>query len=115
MTGLWEIAFVIFLLSLTVLVYLLIPTISEFRRTLKRVNRALAILNDDLPDILRNVNDISETVNSASRKLEASVKDVVELEHLLSKEIKQPLQNIAQTIATILQLFNKVFHRKSSK
>jgi hypothetical protein len=37
------------------------------------------------------------------------------LEHLLSKEIKQPLQNIAQTIATILQLFNKVFHRKSSK
>ena len=72
-------------------------------------------LNEDLPDILKNVKDVSETVNSATDKLDTAVKNVVEIEQLVSKEIRQPLQNIAQTIATILQIINKIFHWKSSK
>ena len=72
-------------------------------------------MNEDLPDILKNVKDVSETVNSATDKLDAAVKNVVEIEQMVSKEIRQPLQNIAQTIATILQIINKVFHWKTSK
>lgn len=115
MTGLWEFAFVVFLVSLMFLVFLTIPSVLELRKTLRRVNKTLAILNQDLPDILKNVKDISVIVNSASAKLDTSVKNVVELEQLVSKEIRQPLQNIAQTIATVLQLLNRIFHRKTSK
>ena len=112
---LWEFAFVFFLVALTVLVFLTIPSVLELRTTLKRVNKTLGILNEDLPDILKNVKDVTETVNSATDKLDAAVKNVVEIEQLVSKEIKQPLQNIAQTIATILQIVNKFFHWKASK
>jgi len=115
MTGLWEFAFVVFLVSLMFLVFLTIPSVLELRKTLRRVNKTLSILNEDLPGILKNVRDISDNVSSASTKLDTTVKNVVELEQLVSKEIKQPLQNIAQTIATVLQLLNKIFHRKSSK
>jgi len=112
---LWEFAFVFFLVALTVLVFLTIPSVLELKTTLKRINRTLGILNEDLPDILKNVKDVTETVNSATDKLDTAVRNVVELEQMVSNEIKQPLQNIAQTIATILQIVNKVFHWNKSK
>ncbi len=111
----WESAFVIFLLSLTVLVYLTVPVLLKLRETLKKTNKTLDILNKDLPDIMDNLSDISERVNKASSKIETTVEDIAELEQLISKEIKQPLQNIAQSVATLLHLANKVFVRKSKK
>ena len=81
---LWEFAFVFFLVALTVLVFLTIPSVLELRTTLKRINKTLGILNEDLPDILKNVKDVSETVNSATDKLDAAVKNVVEIEQLVS-------------------------------
>jgi len=115
MTGVWEFAFVFFLVALTILVFLCIPALLEFRTTLRRFNKSLQIVNQDLPEILQNVRQITDTVNNASKKLDTSVKNVVELEQMISNEIKQPLQNIAQTIAMLLQVFNKIFRRKASK
>ena len=111
----WESAFVIFLLSLTVLVYLAIPVMLKLRESLKKANKTMDILNKDLPDIMDNLSDISKRVNKASSKLETTVEDIAELEQLISKEIKQPLQNIAQSVATLIQLANKIFVRKSKK
>jgi hypothetical protein len=39
----------------------------------------------------------------------------VEIEQIVSKEIKDPLKHIASALATILQLANRLFFRKSSK
>jgi len=110
----WEIAFIIFLLSLTVLVYLTIPLVLRLKDTLKKTNQALDLLNEDLPDILDNVAEISGTLSSVSKKVESTVDDVAELEHLISNEIKEPLQNIANTIGMLLQLANKLFDRKKA-
>ena len=108
----WEIALIIFFLSLTVLVYLLIPVVFKFKETLKQINNTLGIVNKNLPDLMNNVQDISETLTVVSKKVEATVDDVVELEQLFSKEIKQPLQNIANSIGMLLQILNKVFDKK---
>ncbi len=107
----WEVAFVIFLLSLTVLVYLLIPVVIRFRETLGKVNKTLDVLNDDLPEIVKNVNTISERVNTMMKTAEETVEDIAHLEHTISKEIKEPLQNVAQIVATLIQLINRMFLR----
>lgn len=111
----WEIALIIFLLSLTVLLYMLIPVIFNLRNTLKKVNGTLDVLNDDLPEILENVKDISGVVTSISGKIEDTIDDVIEIEQMVSKEIKVPLQNIANSIGLLLQLVNKIFDKRSSK
>lgn len=110
----WEIAFVVFLLSLTVLVYLTIPVVLRLKDTLKKTNTALDLLNEDLPEILDNVAEISGTLTTVSKKVETTIDDVAELEHLVSKEIKEPLQNIATTIGMLLQIANKLFDRKKA-
>jgi len=110
----WEIALIIFLLSLTVLIYLLIPFIFKMKNTLSKLNITLDALNKDLPEIMNNVQEISQTVSSVSGKIEDTVDDVVELEKLVSKEIKEPLQNIANSIGMLLQLINKLFDKKKS-
>ena len=108
MTGVWEIAFVIFLLSLTVLVYLLIPVVLRFRDTLGRLNKTLVVLNDDLPEILKNVQSITERLDRVMKTAEDTVEDIAKIEHTITKEIKQPLMNIAQVIGTIIQLLNRL-------
>jgi len=111
----WETALAFFLLSLTVFIYLAVPVLFNLKSTLKKASRTLDILNKDLPDILDNVSEIGETVNGATKKIESTVEDLAELEQLVSKEIKQPLQNVAQSIASLLSLANKIFDRRSKK
>jgi|GEM_PF-1378005 uncharacterized protein YoxC len=107
----WEVAFVIFLLSLTVLVYLLIPVVIRFRDTLGKVNKTLDAVNKDLPEILEHVRTVSERVDGIVDTAQKTVEDVAQLEYTITKEIKEPLQNIAQVIGTLIQLFNRVFYR----
>ncbi len=111
----WEIALIVFFLSLTVLVYLLFPVVLKLKDTLQNVNKTISIVNKDLPELMENVQDISVTLNTVSKKVESTVDDVVELEQLFSKEIKQPLQNIANSIGMLLQILNKLFDKKRSK
>jgi hypothetical protein len=73
------------------------------------------ILNKDLPDVLSNMSAITGTLNTTTKKIETTIDDVVEIEQMVSKEIKQPLQNIASSIATLLQLANRIFDRRSKK
>lgn len=111
----WEVALVVLLLSLVVLVYTAIPALLRLRTTLKHVNRTLDVVNHDLPQVMQNVEEISSTVNSISKKVEHTVEDVVELEQLFSREIKEPLQNIANSIGMLLSIVNKLFDKKKSK
>lgn len=108
MTGVWEVAFIIFLLSLTVLVYLLIPVVLRFRDTLGRLNKTLVILNDDLPEILKNIESITERLDKVMKTAEDAVEDIVKIEHTITKEIKEPLINIANIIGTVIQLLNRL-------
>ncbi|MGD9898332.1 MAG: hypothetical protein AB7T22_04305 [Calditrichaceae bacterium] len=108
----WEIALVILLLSLTVLVFLLIPTIIQLKQFLKNVNGTLDVVNKDLPEVMSSVSEIAKSLSAASVKVESAVSDLAEIEELVVKEIKVPLQHIAQAISILLQLANKLFARK---
>lgn len=115
MTGVWEVAFVIFLLSLTVLVYLLIPVVLRLKDTLGRLNKTLVILNDDLPEILKNIESITERLDKVMKTTEDAVEDIAKIEHTITKEIKQPLMNIAQIIGTAIQLINRLLGWQKKK
>lgn len=111
----WEIALVILLLSLTVFVFLLIPTIIQFRQSLKKINETLDIVNNDLPEVMSGVSDITKSLSAASGKIETAVNDLSEIEELVVKEIKVPLQHIAQAISVLLQLADRLFTRKGKR
>ncbi|RLD13161.1 hypothetical protein DRI50_07725, partial [candidate division KSB1 bacterium] len=59
--------------------------------------------------------DISQRVDGIVDTAEKTVQDVSQLENTISKEIKEPLQNIAQVVGTLIQIMNKVFYRPQTK
>jgi methyl-accepting chemotaxis protein len=115
MINLWEAVLVFLLISLIVLVFQIIFFIYRARDAIARVNDTMRTLNKNLPEVMENVNKITNSAAKASSKVETTVADIVEMEQIVSKEIKDPLKNIASAIANIIQLANRVFFRKSSK
>lgn len=111
----WETVLIFVSLMFLVLITLAIPILLRLKDTLRKANTTMDILNKDLPDVLSNLNEITGTLNNTTKKIETTIDDVVEIERMVSKEIKQPLQNIASSIATLLQLANKIFDRRSKK
>ena len=110
----WETALVLLILSLTILVILLIPTILQFRQSLKKMDKTFDTLNADLPEILTDLKDVGESFGNISRTLENITDDVAELEYTVVKEIKEPLQNVASVVGSILQFGNRFMKRRKS-
>ncbi len=115
MTGLWETALAFLLISLAVLAFQVIFLILRAKDTVKRLNTTLDVLNKDLPEMMENLTKISGSVAKSSERFETAIEDIAEIEQIVSKEIKDPLKNIAQALSTILQLANRIFFRKSAK
>lgn len=112
---LWEYALVFMLISLTILIILAIPVLLNIRTTLSRLNKTLGTVNKDLPEIMVNVRDISKSLTGTTEKIKNAVDDIAELEKIVVKEIKDPLENIAQAVGMILRIGNKLFDRKKKK
>jgi uncharacterized protein YoxC len=87
---LWENALVILLLVLTVLVILLIPTVVQFYRALKKLNSTIDDVNRDLPQIMENLEEITSYTTRATRKINHAVDDVVDVQQKISDELKEP-------------------------
>jgi len=111
----WEIALVILLLVLTVLVILLIPTVLSLLKTLAKISTLTDNINRDLPHILQNIDKLTDQASKASERISGAVGDIVEIEQKISNEIKQPVIEVAATLAGILkglQTFITYFIRK---
>ena len=52
----WEIALAFFLLICSILILYLIPMVFEFRKTLTKITDVADTLQNDLPEILKNIN-----------------------------------------------------------
>ena len=115
MTGLWETALAFLLIALAVLAFQLIFLVLQVKDTAKRLKRTLEVVNKDLPEVMEHVTVITRTMASSSTKLETTVKDIAEIERIVSDEIKDPIKHIAQTVSTVLQLVNRVFFRKKKQ
>jgi uncharacterized protein YoxC len=111
----WEIALVIFLLVLTALVIILIPTVLNLRNTLKKASKLLENVNGELPDILADVSDITYRANIATEKIDKTVSNITEVEKKISAEIKEPLMEVVGSLGGFLkalQIFFTYFVKK---
>jgi len=102
---LWEVALVILLLVLTVLVILLIPTVVRFFRILQKVSKTLDGINRDLPQIMENLEEITDHTARTTRGIDHAVGDVLEIQRKISDELKEPALD---TIATLAGMFKGI-------
>jgi predicted PurR-regulated permease PerM len=110
----WETALVLLILSTTILVIIAIPVVNQLRQSLKKIDKTFDTLNADLPDILEDLKVMGESFSNISQRIEDMTDDVAELEETLVTEIKEPLQNIASVISSVLQLGNRLVNRRKT-
>ena len=110
----WEIALVIFLLVLSMLTLLLIPTILQIRSTLSKASTFIDNVNTNLPNILNDVSQITNQAAKAGLQIQNAVDDLVDIERKISHHIKRPAEELAaslgallKTIQTILSIFSR--------
>ena len=108
----WETALVLLILSATILIILLIPIVIQFKQTLKKMNQTFDTLNADLPELLTDLRDVGASFSNVSQILENITDDVAELEHTVVSQIKEPLQNVASFIGSLLQFGNRLRRKK---
>ena len=99
----WEMVMTLLVLIVIVFIILLIPSVLELRKTLARMTKLADTVNKDLPEILKNIRDISENANHTTERLNTVVTDVAEFEKKISSEIKEPALEAAASIAGFLQ------------
>ncbi len=110
----WETALILLILSATILVLFLIPVVVQLRHSLKKMDETFDTLNKDLPAILDDLKIMGESFSSVSQRIEDMTEDFAELEETMYKEIKEPLQNIASVISSVLQLGSRLVNRRKS-
>jgi len=99
----WEFALVLLLLVFSVLVIYLIPTVINFNRAVKKVSKTIDLLNEDLPDIMYDISEITYSSSKASKQIGKTIDNLSEVEQTLSKELKKPLLETAASVGGLLQ------------
>jgi uncharacterized protein YoxC len=111
----WETALVLLILSATILVILLIPTIFQLRQSLKKMDQTFDTLNADLPELLSDLKDIGNSFSNVSQTIGSITDDLAEMEQTVVKEIKEPLQNAAAIIGSILKFGYRLKKKKERR
>ncbi len=114
---LWEISLLIIAIAILFLVIFAIPSIIQFRRTAKNIELTAKTLNQNLPGILTNIDEIttilSDTVHSVSEQTEGlkegvnkihdMIDNIVDFERQIRYEIESPLIETVSTISAIIK------------
>jgi uncharacterized protein YoxC len=98
---LWEISVLIASLAFLLLVIFAIPTIIQIRRTAKNAEISIQSLNQNLPGILTNVDEITTNVTQATQSIGQNIdglKEVVNKFHLVADDVVQFEQTIREEI-----------------
>ncbi len=114
---LWEISLLIIAIAILFLVIIAIPTIYQFRRTAKNIELTAKTLNQNLPGILTNIDEITtslfDTVHIVSEQTEGlkdgvnkihdMIENIVDFERQIREEIESPLIETVSTISAIIK------------
>ncbi len=93
-----EICLIIFGLAILVLVIFCIPVLMQLWRTAKDVAVTLETLNQSLPVILKNLEDITRNINSSTSAIDQEVQNItgtIDRFQLVMKSIVDNIQSIA--------------------
>lgn len=110
-----EISVLVASISVLALVLFLIPSIIQLRKSARRIEEVSGHLNQQLPEILKNVNQISSNLNfilssgrqqaeklgEAASSIKIMVDDIVDFETKLRHRVEDPLIETLTTITAI--------------
>jgi uncharacterized protein YoxC len=114
---LWEISLLIIAVAILLAVIFAIPAILQFRRTTKNLDLTVKTLNQNLPGILTNIDEITtgltDTVHTISEqteglkevisKFQGMADDVVSFERQIRQEIESPILETVSTIGALVK------------
>jgi uncharacterized protein YoxC len=114
---LWEISLLIIAVAILLAVIFAIPAILQFRRTTKNFDLTVKTLNQNLPGILTNTDEITSglmnTVHTISEqtdglkevvsKFQGMADDVVSFERQIRQEIESPILETVGTIGALVK------------
>jgi uncharacterized protein YoxC len=114
---LWEISLLLIAIAFVLLIAFTIPTIIQIRRTAKKAELTTSILNQNLPGILANLDQITTNLTQTTQTVYEQVEglknvvdkfnyiadDVVDFERSIRAEIEIPIMETVNTISAVIK------------
>ena len=91
----WETSLFILCLAVVVLVVFTIPLLLQLRSTVRNLDTTITTLNQSLPQILKNVDFITENVRQSVHAVRAT------LEETINRSLPSILENVDRLTATV--------------
>jgi len=91
----WETSLFILCLAVVILVAFTIPVLLQLRRTVKNVDVTVTTLNQNLPQILKNVDSITENVRQSVHTVRATVEETI------NRSLPSILENVDRLTLTV--------------
>jgi uncharacterized protein YoxC len=91
----WETSLFILCLAVVVLVVFTIPVLMEMRRTVRNLDVTITTLNQNLPQILKNVDYITENVRQSVHAVRAT------MEETINRSLPSILENVDRLTLTV--------------
>ena len=91
----WETSLFILCLAVVVLVVFTIPVLLQLRRTVRNLDVTITTLNQDLPQILKNVDYITENVRQSVQAVRATVEETI------NRSLPSILENVDRLTSTV--------------
>lgn len=127
---LWEIGVLICSIALLLLAIFAVPAILQIRRTAKNAEITFKTVNQNLPGILTNLDEITTNLTATSQSIHQNIDglkevvhkfhlvadDVVQFERVVREEIEEPILNTIGTFTGIVKgvnAFLEVWRKKS--
>jgi len=91
----WETSLFILCLAVVVLVGFTIPVLLQLRRTVRNLDVTITTLNQNLPQILKNVDFITENVRQSVHAVRATVEETI------NRSLPSILENVDRLTSTV--------------
>jgi len=91
----WETSLFILCLAVVVLVVFTVPVLLQLRRTVRNLDVTITTLNQDLPQILKNVDYITENVRQSVQAVRATVEETI------NRSLPSILENVDRLTSTV--------------
>jgi len=91
----WETSLFILCLAVAVLVAFTIPVLLQLRRTVQNLDVTVTTLNQNLPQILKNVDYITENIRQSVHAVRATVEETI------NRSLPSILENVDRLTSTV--------------
>lgn len=91
----WETSLFILCLAVTVFVGFTIPVLLQLRRMVRNLDVTLTTLNQDLPQILKNIDFIVENIRQSVHAMRATVEETI------NRSLPSILENVNRLTSTV--------------